>query len=86
MLFRSPLDKAAGKVQKGLRVFLRDPAPLPAVSARLKSGGEGDVSLVLMVEAGKREVEVRLPGRYVVSGAIAGALKAVPGVVAVEHV
>ena len=81
-----PLDKAAGKVQKGLRVFLRDPAPLSSLGARLKSGGEVEVSLVLMVEAGKREVEVRLPGRYHVGGAVGGALKALPGVVAVEHV
>ena len=32
------------------------------------------------------EVEVKLPGRYAVTGALAGALKAVAGVVAVEHV
>ncbi len=32
------------------------------------------------------EVEVKLPGRYPVTGALAGALKAVAGVVAVEHV
>ena len=32
------------------------------------------------------EVEIRLPGRYAVSAAVAGALKAAPGVVAVEHV
>jgi hypothetical protein len=29
---------------------------------------------------------VKLPGKYAVTGALAGALKAVPGVVAVEHV
>ena len=81
-----PLERAAGKVQKGLRIFVRDAAPLKALSARLKGGGEGEVSLVLMVEAGKREVEVRLPGRYNVGVAVGGALKAMPGVVAVEHV
>jgi hypothetical protein len=32
------------------------------------------------------EVEIRLPGRYAVTGALAGALKAVAGVVAVEQV
>ena len=39
---------------------------------------------MLGAEAG--EVEVRLPGRYAVTGALAGALKAVAGVVQVEHV
>ena len=31
-----PLDQAAAKLQKGLRVFLRDAAPLEAVSKRLE--------------------------------------------------
>jgi DNA polymerase-3 subunit alpha len=33
---------------------------------------------------GGTEVEVRLPGRFKVSPQIAGAIKAVPGVIAVE--
>jgi DNA polymerase-3 subunit alpha len=44
------------------------------------------VSLVVMLGPREGEVEVRLPGRYAVTGAVAGALKAVAGVVAVEHV
>jgi DNA polymerase III subunit alpha len=39
---------------------------------------------VLMLEDGQREVEVKLPGRYKATPQVAGALKAVPGVVAVE--
>jgi DNA polymerase III subunit alpha len=38
-----------------------------------------------MLEQGT-EVEIRLPGRFKVSPQIAGAIKAVPGVVAVEAV
>jgi DNA polymerase III subunit alpha len=38
---------------------------------------------VLLLDAGA-EVEVRLPGRYKVSPQIAGAIKAVPGVVEVQ--
>jgi DNA polymerase-3 subunit alpha len=34
----------------------------------------------------RREVEVKLPGRYRVSPQVAGALKAVPGVVQVQLV
>ena len=33
-----PLDQAAAKLQKGLRVFLRDDAPLEAVAKRLRAG------------------------------------------------
>ncbi|MDE2579355.1 MAG: DNA polymerase III subunit alpha [Hyphomicrobiales bacterium] len=80
-----PLEQAAARVQRGLRIFLRDPAPLPSLQERLKGRGEGEVSLVLMRGPGE-EVEVKLPGRFPVNAAIAGAVKAIPGVVAVEHV
>ena len=39
--------------------------------------------MVLLLDAGT-EVEVKLPGRFKVSPQIAGAIKAVPGVVQVE--
>ncbi len=80
------LDEAAARHQKGLRIFLRDETPLPSIQQRLSGRGEGEVSLVLMMDAMRGEVEVRLPGRYPVSAAVAGALKAISGVVAVEHV
>jgi DNA polymerase III subunit alpha len=91
-----PLDQAAAKMQKGLRVFLRDGAPLDGVARRLEpialragrngsaaDHGDGEVSMVLMLENGN-EVEVKLPGRFKVSPQIAGAIKAVAGVVTVE--
>jgi len=84
-----PLDAAAANLQKGLRVFLRDAAPLEAVARRLEpaprsaANGDGEVSMVLMLREGA-EVEVKLPGRFKVSPQVAGALKAVPGVVQVE--
>ena len=89
-----PLDKAAAKLQKGLRVFVRDDKPLAAVSKRLEGmqaprgaqpNGDGEVSIIALLGAGA-EVEVKLPGRYKVSPQIAGALKAVPGVVEVQAI
>lgn len=84
-----PLDQAASKMQKGMRVFLRSPEPLESVATRLGSlggaRGDGEVSLVLLLgERGDTEVEVKLPGRFSLSPQIAGALKAVPGVEMVE--
>jgi DNA polymerase-3 subunit alpha len=78
-----PLDQAAAKLQKGLRIFLRNDAPIEGVAKRLDGKGDGEVSVVLMLRE-STEVEVKLPGRFTVSPQIAGALKAVPGVVAVE--
>ena len=71
-------------------MFLRDAAPIEAVAKRLepvarapRRNGDGEVSMVLLLERGT-EVEVKLPGRFKVSPQIAGAIKAVPGVVQVE--
>ncbi|HEY4918552.1 MAG TPA: DNA polymerase III subunit alpha [Xanthobacteraceae bacterium] len=80
-----PLEKAAEKLQKGLRVFVRDETTLDAVSRRLEAKGDGEVSIVALLGAGA-EVELKLPGRYKVSPQIAGAIKAVPGVVEVQSV
>ncbi|MPZ40124.1 MAG: DNA polymerase III subunit alpha [Rhizobiales bacterium] len=85
------LDEAAAKLQKGLRVFLRDEKPLESVAKRLQGPAppqrpdksDGEVSMVLILHEGT-EVEVKLPGRFKVSPQIAGAIKAIPGVIEVQ--
>ncbi|MGH6844685.1 MAG: hypothetical protein ACRECU_08185, partial [Methylocella sp.] len=77
------LDAAASRIGTGLRVFLRDKDPLGEIARHLSARGDGDVSLVLLTSSG--EVEVKLPGKFSVSPQVAGALKAIPGIVAVEH-
>ena len=69
------LDEAVAKHQKGMRIFLRDERPIGSVQERLRARGEGEVSLVLILDNGEREVEVRLPGRYMASPQVAGALQ-----------
>jgi DNA polymerase-3 subunit alpha len=107
VLHAEPLDAAAAKTQKGLRIFLRDTKPLDSIVRRLQGpegtpqsgpsrgpsakapaaggSGDGDVSLVLMLDL-ETEVEMKLPGRFKVSPQIAGAIKAVSGVVDVQTV
>jgi DNA polymerase-3 subunit alpha len=105
VLHAEPLDDAAAKTQKGLRIFVRDTKPLDSIARRLSmpetvpvagsgrapqakpaqatNGGDGDVSLIIMLDL-ETEVEMKLPGRFKVSPQIAGALKAVSGVVDVQ--
>ena len=87
-----PLDEAAARMQKGLRVFLRDERPLEGVARRLEATkatrtanerADGEVSMVILLGEGA-EVEIKLPGRFKVSPQIAGAIKAIPGVVEVQ--
>ena len=81
-----PLDEAAANLQQGpARVPARREADRGGGQAAGAAGataanGDGEVSMVLMLEQGT-EVEVKLPGRFKVSPQIAGAIKAVPGVV-----
>ncbi len=71
---------------KQIRVFVNDPATIPGIEKHLSTKGEGEASLVLMLEEGRREVEVRLPGKRIVTPQVASALRAVRGVVQVELV
>jgi DNA polymerase-3 subunit alpha len=106
VLHAEPLDDAAAKTQRGLRIFVRDTRPLESIARRLQlpeaaapgspnrgapakpvavtvAGVDGDVSLVMMLDL-ETEVEMKLPGRFKVSPQIAGAIKAVAGVVDVQ--
>ncbi len=79
------LDEAVARGQKGLRVYVRDAEPLESLHARLTRKGDGLVSIVVLGE-GDDELEVELPGRWDVGPAVAGALKSVAGVMAVQPV
>jgi DNA polymerase-3 subunit alpha len=59
----------------------RSPQAKPAAAP--PGGADGDVSLVIMLDL-ETEVEMKLPGRFKVSPQIAGAIKAVSGVVDVQ--
>lgn len=80
------LEDEASRIQKALRIFLRDTSPLPILTGQLSQRGEGQVSFVVIREGGQGEIEVELPDRYRLSPQIASAMKAVPGVVDVELV
>jgi DNA polymerase-3 subunit alpha len=56
------------------------------VQKHLVGNGDGEISLVLIRDDGRREVEMRLPGRHAVSPQVASALRSVKGVVQVELV
>jgi len=80
-----PLESIAKRLQmpeaSAPAVGARNAPGKPAVVA--PAGGDGDVSLVLMLDL-ETEVEMKLPGRFKVSPQIAGAIKAVAGVVDVQ--
>ncbi len=80
-----PLDQVSSSMPANLRIHLKTEAPLESIRKRLEPRGEGEVTLILQLQEGG-EAQVRLPGKFKISPQIAGAIKAVPGVVQVEAV
>jgi DNA polymerase-3 subunit alpha len=79
------LDDIAESVSGGIRVFVRGEASVESVAKRLGEAGEGEVSIVVMVDEPRSEVEIRLPQRYRVAPQITAAIRAAPGVVDVHE-
>jgi len=79
-----PIETVVTRLQKSMRVFLRDERPVESLRRHLHVRGEGEVTVVVLLDNGTREVEVKLPGRFRLSPEIAGALKAVPGITDVQ--
>ncbi|TIW03079.1 MAG: DNA polymerase III subunit alpha, partial [Mesorhizobium sp.] len=78
------LDDEASRIQKALRIFVRDDRPSPTIQSQLKQRGDSQVSIIVLKGA-EGEVEIDL-GRYRISPQIASAMRAVQGVVEVELV
>ncbi len=87
-----PLDKAIENISASIRVYLSPGSTdMEALKKRLQpvggagpSGPSGEVVLVAGLAAG-REIEVKLPGRFMLDAAVRGALKTAPGVTYLEE-
>ena len=71
-------------MRQAMRVFVNDPKPLVSLQKQLDDRGDGEVSVIVMLDEGECEVEMRLKGKYYVSPEVGRALKAIPGIVDVE--
>ncbi|WP_295227381.1 DNA polymerase III subunit alpha [uncultured Brevundimonas sp.] len=87
----SQMDNLLDDANIGLRIHVSarsaDAEALKARLERARSGAigkGGEVSLMIAGLEQGREVEVKIPGRYRLDGALRGALKSAPGVVMLE--
>jgi len=53
-------------------------------ASRLRGGGEGSVSFIVIREEGRAEFEIELPGTFRLTPELAGGIKALDGVVDVR--
>ena len=79
------LEDEASRIQKALRIFVRDDGPSSMIQSQLKQRGDSQVSIIVLKGEAQGEVEISL-GSYRVSPQIASAMRAVQGVVEVELV
>ncbi|MCW5674920.1 MAG: DNA polymerase III subunit alpha [Xanthobacteraceae bacterium] len=93
------LDQVAAKNQRGLVVTVRPDASIEQIAKRLQNGTngngnskaeakaetKGEVNIVVSLEEGLSEVEVKLPGKYPISPLVAGNVRAVEGVLEVQE-
>ncbi|MTJ84102.1 MAG: DNA polymerase III subunit alpha [Telmatospirillum sp.] len=79
------LDQAAAKAAAGLKIVIRDPAPLATIKSLVEKElrGKGRVAVVAQTE--DREVEAWLPGGFALSPNLIGTVKTLPGVVDVQE-
>lgn len=80
------LEEQSVRMQKALRVYVRDSGPLKTVTRHLNARGDGLVSFIVIKDDGQREIEVELAEKFRISPEIAAALRAAPGVLEVELV
>ncbi len=82
------LDKAAGAVQRGVKVVLNGnaviakKAEIASIKDLLKPG-RAEIRVVLRLDEKGRDVEVAVPGRYEINPMVKGSLFALPGVLEV---
>jgi DNA polymerase-3 subunit alpha len=85
-----PVDDVVANTEAGLRIFVEKPEACEGLRTRLEAVEQskhkrgGEVSLVIMTP--EREVEIRLLNKYAINPRVAGAIKAVPGVLHVDEV
>jgi DNA polymerase-3 subunit alpha len=89
------LDQVAARNQRGLLVIVKPEASIEQIAKRLQNGGngngntaegKGEVSILVSLDEGQSEVEVKLPGKYSISPQIAGNVRSVEGVLEVQEI
>ncbi len=90
------LEDVLSKAFNGLRVFINEPDTLALIKQTLQSvdperngrglSAAGDMNIVLLVNSGAQEVELKLQGQIPVGPGLKGALMAIGGVVDVKEI
>ncbi len=81
-----PLEKAVENAAAGLRILMGSGEGIPGLREALarESRGRGQISVI--VSEPEREIELKLPGAWMISGKCRAAIKSLPGIVEVQEI
>ncbi|OJX81142.1 DNA polymerase III subunit alpha [Magnetospirillum sp. 64-120] len=82
----SSLDQEAARAAAGVRIFIRDEAPIPALVQLIAKEAKGRNRVSIVTQTEHREVELGLRNTISLSPGFMGALRSVSGVVEVEEI
>ncbi|MCA1907573.1 MAG: DNA polymerase III subunit alpha, partial [Magnetospirillum sp.] len=82
----SSLDQEAARAAAGVRIFIRDEAPIPALVQLINKEAKGRNRVSIVTQTESREVELGLRNTISLSPGFMGALRSVSGVVEVEEI
>ena len=78
------IEAALEGKSRAMLVEMDNPKPLAAIKAQLKERGDGEVTLMVSRDSGRRRYRIRLSGGYRLNPALAQAIKSLEGVVEVK--
>jgi len=84
LISADPIEGLAEKIGRRLTVFAGSDKCIAPIRSQLKPGGEGQVSFIVIRDGGALEYEVELKGGFRITPELAGAVKALEGVVDVR--
>jgi DNA polymerase-3 subunit alpha len=79
------LDQAAAKAAAGLKIVIRDAAPLATLKSLVEKELRGRGRIAVVAQTDDREVEAWLNGGFALSPTLIGTVKTLPGVVDVQE-
>ncbi len=80
------LDQAAARASAGLRITIRDDAPLVPLKRLLAKEPRGRGRIAVVAQTEEREVEAWLAGGFALTPSMVGAVKTIPGIVEVQEI
>ena len=83
--YEPPLDDAIAGWHGGVTLRMRDENPLELLKAALKSDGPGKAEVKIQLNVKGKEVCIRLPGRFKLSGDLRQELRRMPGILGVSE-